>query len=78
MVLEAFPLEEASLVLLHHRLLFFRSVELLGRDLLSPITRTWRHKVFCTTTHLLQNCTLRTTSVPDPLVFGPPVLDPDP
>jgi hypothetical protein len=37
MVLEAFPLEEAALVLLHHRLLLLRSVELLGRDLLSPL-----------------------------------------
>ena len=36
MVLEAFPLEEAALVLLHHRLLLLGRVELLGGNLLRP------------------------------------------
>jgi hypothetical protein len=37
MVLEPLPLEEAALVLLHHRLLLLGGVELLGGDLLGPV-----------------------------------------
>jgi hypothetical protein len=37
MVLQPLSLEEAALVLLHHRLLLLGGIELLGGDLLGPV-----------------------------------------